>query len=156
MEGGDIGTGFGRRIVVIMEPTLMLPPDSLGLAPRLRSLRGIGREARRQAYFDEYAKLWKLNEAMCSWIQWYGRTYSIGTEVWSFVEEPLFDRLSERVASACHDYIIEWNRYDNPRDAWRRLRDSPNIDTVYDADRGRVEMLWKFRGQSLLVGKTPS
>lgn len=149
MQGNDIGTGYGKRIVIVLEPTLAEPPD-----PHLFGRVALTKAGRlKQA--EQRAERWKLNDTMCSWVRWFGYTHSIGTEVWSFLDQLTFDVLAERIAKICGDYVIEWERWDSLHDAYRRLQATPDILTVYDADIDRIERFWHFRGFRVPVGTAP-
>lgn len=154
MEGNDIGTGFGRRIVVVMDETIVTAPSSVPARTRLQRLRGkVTKNDDR--YYDELVELYEINGQLCSWIQWFGYSNSIPTEIWSFMEQPLFDRLVPRIEALCGDYIVDWERWSHPLDAATRLRTNSLILSVYDSDIERIETMWKFRGYRVGAGVAP-
>lgn len=132
-------------VVVVMEPTLMIPPPKSvwSLSPR-HSIR-----------LRKLASLYELNDVMCTWITWFASTYSTPIAVWSFLPIELFDMLTPRIEVICGQYVSEWCQFNNEREARARHRADMSIHTVYDADADRVDRLWQLRGSKVPLRGTP-
>jgi hypothetical protein len=147
MQGNDIGTELGKKVVVIMEPTIVShDPRKLKLRQKLR----LSPDWDRQAEED-----WVINETMLSWMMWFPRTYSMHIVVWSFLPSELFERLMlpiDRIAGA---YVVQWVNWVSEHEAYMALRNDPDIHTVFDADDDRVERLWQMRAQRVQIGMAP-
>lgn len=150
MEGNDIGTTIGYKHVVILEPTLIAPPPEVVNVKR----RIWGTKVLRARQTAEWLDSWVLNGLMCQWI-YMQASRGIGTEVWSFLDEPTFDRLSDRVSQAVGGEIVGWERWTHKNDAMTRLRSDMQITAIYDADPERIATMWGFRGHAVLGGNAP-
>lgn len=149
MQGNDIGTEYGKKFVVVLEPLLCY---TAGASPKqLKARMHLTRTKRQEADAETYI----LNYKMLSWINWYCRSFSVHCTIWSFLPEPTFDKLSLPVAKVVGNYITEWTQFDDISLAYHSLRNDPDILSVYDGDLDRVQEFWHFRGVHIEIGNTP-
>lgn len=145
MQFGDLGSHVRQRQVVIMEPLIFEPP--------IKSLR-LG-AARRIGKWQHIADQYTMHDKMLTWINFMGRQYSMPTEVWTFLPDPLFDRFVPAIERVCSDYVSSYQKFNNMREALTVLRSNPDITAVYDGDPERIEYFWHLRGVRCEPGQTP-
>lgn len=148
MQGNDLGSHWSKKLVVIAEPTIFEPP-----ADRYRlsiGQRGIGRV---KVTADDFT----MNRDMVAWIVNIGRSRSIPTEIWTFLDDDgIVDALAAKLDRLASNAIVGWQRWADEEEAQLDLRVDAAIHTVYDADPDRVERLWGMRGHRVLRGGIPS
>lgn len=154
MQGNDLGNDFPRRIAVVMEPLLCIPPretEKRTLGERVRG--ALGRPAEKD--LDLVAARYTISDAMVSYIRWIGREYNMRTEMWSFTEPGLLERLIPRVSRLVGDYCLEYRWWASLHEAYQYLRATPEVHTVFDGSLDRVERYWHLRGQWVEPGMAP-
>lgn len=140
-------TGYKYNVVVV-EPAIFYPMSELTTWQR-RKYNNRARGAL-NARWEQYA----FNELMCRWMAQEGHQRSIGYELWYF-DDRLMDRMAARIEAVVGQYIIRHEYYASEWEAQMALNSDPSIAGVYDADRERVETMWRFRGYSVPLGSAP-
>lgn len=146
MQGNDLATYVEQRNVVILTPTLFVPPEYRGMEKWKRWAK------REHLSADEYT----MNPLMIRWITSEGYSRNMATEIWGFEPEEIFDDLCERVLAVADRYIFRCTRWDSEEDARQdMMANLPSITRVYDADPDRVDRLWQFNGYKVYTGDHP-